>query len=666
NTPTNTPVPPTSTPTNTPVPPTNTPTFTPVPPTSTPTNTPLPTATPTPGLGWWDCSYLYRDPITVTAGSAAVPSGYSVSLSFNHAALVTGGKSLASGNDIRVLYWNGLSWVELDRFLDPGSAWNSASTTIWLQTQAAIGATSSDSDYYIYYGNSGAGAPPANPSSIFFFYDGFESGDFIAWDVTSTGPGDSLTVVTTTVHTGTYAAEADTNVPDDNYARVENNFTGQQAFHATVWLYLPDGVPAGEYVTVIEFYTGGWTSKVASLTIWEDERPYISNFNPSPAEYYFSDTALTTGQWHRLELKIVVSDTTGRAELWQDGVKKVDEYNRDFGTGNIDHTLEAIFWKAAGTLPETLYIDNSFDRVWVDPEPTTGLGLEQNSTCPPTATPTPTNTPVPPTSTPTPTATGAPAAGKMYWTDAGADVIQRADLDGSNVETLVNTGLLYPYGIALDTAAGKMYWVDQSTDMIKRANLDGSNIENLITSGLTSTEFIALDVAAGKMYWTDSGTDMIQRANLDGTNIENLITIGLSLPEGIELDVASGKMYWADALDATIERANLDGSGAEILVTGVTQANGIALDLVAGKIYWVQDSGNLIQRANLDGTTVENITPAGTDNPKSIALDVAAGKMYWTESGIAGERIRRANLNGTGTEVLVTGLVNVRGIALDP
>ena len=46
---------------------------------------------------------------------------------------------------------------------------------------------------------------------------------------------------------------------------------------------------------------------------------------------------------------------------------------------------------------------------------------------------------------------------KMYWTDTIADRIQRANLDGSRVETLV-TGVDAPKGIALDLGRGKMYW----------------------------------------------------------------------------------------------------------------------------------------------------------------------------------------------------------------
>ncbi|MCY3868972.1 MAG: hypothetical protein OXG87_05395 [Gemmatimonadetes bacterium] len=79
---------------------------------------------------------------------------------------------------------------------------------------------------------------------------------------------------------------------------------------------------------------------------------------------------------------------------------------------------------------------------------------------------------------------------KIYWTDSGTggdnplqdDKIQRANLDGSNVETLLtyDNALRIPRGIALDVAAGKMYWTDSVTDSIRRANFDGSDIELII------------------------------------------------------------------------------------------------------------------------------------------------------------------------------------------
>ena len=259
---------------------------------------------------------------------------------------------------------------------------------------------------------------------------------------------------------------------------------------------------------------------------------------------------------------------------------------------------------------------------------------------------------------------------KMYWTDVGTHKIQRANLDGSNIEDLVTTGLIYPQGIALDLSKGKMYWTDGGTDKIQRANLDGSNIENLIATGLTSSptgpEGIALDVAGGKIYWTDFSTGKIQRANLNGSNIEDLIT-GLRYPQSIALDIAGGKMYWAHDSPDKIQRANLDGSDIEDLITtGLEGPQGIALDLSKGKMYWTDEGTHKIQRANLDGSNIEDLITAttGLSGPRSITLDLTEGKMYWADR--SRRKIQRANLDGSNIEDLVTaGLRHPDAIALD-
>ena len=260
---------------------------------------------------------------------------------------------------------------------------------------------------------------------------------------------------------------------------------------------------------------------------------------------------------------------------------------------------------------------------------------------------------------------------KMYWTDVGTHKIQRADLDGSNIEDLITTELIYPEGIALDLTGKKMYWTDGGTDKIQRANLDGSNIEDLIPTGLTSSptgpEGIALDVPGGKIYWTDFSTGKIQRANLDGSNIEDLITTRLKHPQGIALDLTAGKIYWAHDSPDKIQRANLDGSNIEDLITtGLEGPQGIALDLSKGKIYWADEGTHKIQRANLDGSNIEDLitSTTGLGGPRSITLDLTKGKIYWADR--IRRKIQRANLDGSNIEDLVTtGLRHPDSIALD-
>ena len=254
---------------------------------------------------------------------------------------------------------------------------------------------------------------------------------------------------------------------------------------------------------------------------------------------------------------------------------------------------------------------------------------------------------------------------ELYWTDLSEDKIQRADLDGSNVEDLVTSGLDAPVGLALDVSAGKMYWTEWERNKIRRANLDGSGIEDLITSGSVPV-WLALDVAGGKLYWTDWGTDRIQRANLDGSNVEDLVTTGLNSPAGLVLDVPGGKMYWTDSSEDKIQRADLDGSNVEDLITsGFGSPSGLALDVASGKMYWTDRETGEIRRADLDGSNIEDVITRGLDKPYEVDLDLAAGKMYWTD--LDTDKIQRANLDGSNVEDLVTradGLEDPSGLAL--
>ena len=138
-----------------------------------------------------------------------------------------------------------------------------------------------------------------------------------------------------------------------------------------------------------------------------------------------------------------------------------------------------------------------------------------------------------------------PSTGTMYWTDYIEKLIERADLDGSNLETVVGTGLVWPQGLALDIAGGFIYWTDitqwfivgPGPGMIMRAELDGSNPVTLVSGDLDDPQGIALDISGGHMYWTDGATAKIQRANLDGTSVVDLVDTGLTRPWAIALDL---------------------------------------------------------------------------------------------------------------------------------
>src|SRR5215467_629903 len=77
-------------------------------------------------------------------------------------------------------------------------------------------------------------------------------------------------------------------------------------------------------------------------------------------------------------------------------------------------------------------------------------------------------------------------AGHIYWTNMGnpkADdgSIERADLDGSNIKHIVPPGGTHtPKQLQFDAKNRKLYWCDREGMRVMRANLDGSNLETLV------------------------------------------------------------------------------------------------------------------------------------------------------------------------------------------
>ena len=186
--------------------------------------------------------------------------------------------------------------------------------------------------------------------------------------------------------------------------------------------------------------------------------------------------------------------------------------------------------------------------------------------------------------------------GKIYWAEHGGarddGKIKCADLNGSNIKTLVS-GLGGIPDIALDVEGGKMYWIE-NYDSLKRANLDGTDIETIVSEGAATfwIEDIALDVTDGKIYWADIGNNgasdgSIKRANLDGTNIKTIIPriYGLQAIALIfsEAHLSGTRIYWP-SFSGGLHRSALNGSNVETLLTEDSGTESIAIDLAAGKI----------------------------------------------------------------------------------
>ena len=128
--------------------------------------------------------------------------------------------------------------------------------------------------------------------------------------------------------------------------------------------------------------------------------------------------------------------------------------------------------------------------------------------------------------------------------------ISRVDVDGTNMIDLVtNLGLdaVSPSGVAVSDK--HIYWSmatnDDRAGTIQRADLNGNNVETLVTD-LNDPTSIVLDLVNDYMYWTDTRTLKIQRARLDGGTVEDVVSEDPGRKQDLALDIDNNKLYWTN------------------------------------------------------------------------------------------------------------------------
>jgi hypothetical protein len=230
-------------------------------------------------------------------------------------------------------------------------------------------------------------------------------------------------------------------------------------------------------------------------------------------------------------------------------------------------------------------------------------------------------------------------AGHIYWTNMGNPSkndgsIERADLDGQNRKTIIPEGGTFtPKQLQLEKKGGKLYWCDREGMRVMRSNLNGSQIETLIDAsqgdarpGHDQTKWcvgVTVDHDRGQIYWTQKGPDnaglgRLFRANVEipngetaanRTDIEVLFE-GLPEPIDLELDLKNRLIYWTDRGDAprgnTVNRASMDADfkkrpTPEILLTHLMEGIGIAIDFKGDRMFLTDLAGS-VYSAKLDGS----------------------------------------------------------------
>ena len=325
---------------------------------------------------WWNANYSYRRQITIVNNMAStLDVEYSVCVTIDTASLISAGKMLPSGNDLRVVYWDG-TWTELDRDV---VYMNTNSTQIWFATQAVIGPSTNDDNYYIYYGNSRATNLSANKSNVYRWFDDFNRTDNP--DITTetsysvkTGGGNwsiennQLKNIGASGDPNKLIIAALGNVSNDIDMLVKINvtsFAGGDLSRMGLSCCMDTDLSRGSG------YCGLLHGDTSSLDFLNDLRSW-----GTMGTYSWS---LST--WYYMRFRVIdPASKLGKVKVWQVGTTEPDTWTVDgnFGGGTARSYGEVGFGGSRTT--DTTYFDDILIRYITDPEPSTSLGLEEQNT----------------------------------------------------------------------------------------------------------------------------------------------------------------------------------------------------------------------------------------------------------------------------------------------
>src|SRR6266852_8727748 len=238
-------------------------------------------------------------------------------------------------------------------------------------------------------------------------------------------------------------------------------------------------------------------------------------------------------------------------------------------------------------------------------------------------------------------------AGHIYWTNMGVPSqndgsIERADLDGQIRVTIIGEGKTFtPKQLHFEKTSRKLYWCDREGMRVMRANLDGSNIETLVDTskgdprpGTDQTKWcvgITVDPDRGQIYWGQKGPDDAGKGRIFRTKIDipkgetaanrtdiELLFDGLPEPIDLELDLKNRLLYWTDRGDPprgnTVNRAPMDADSStrpapKILYQHLMEGIGIAIDFKGDRMFFTDLAGS-VYSARLDGSEKRTLLAA--------------------------------------------------------
>ncbi|MCQ9163351.1 polysaccharide lyase [Arthrobacter sp. STN4] len=295
-------------------------------------------------------------------------------------------------------------------------------------------------------------SPTAQPTNTFpgttVVADNFESGNLNNWAV-NTGGGGTAAVVSNAWVTGACSARIQSTTSSGSIATLTKAIpAGLGEVYADGYFDVQTPAQAGSANSYLGFYMG--TTPVASVyRNANDGMLWLDTLNSAGTVVHtkITSTAVTTGRWHRIQLRLLPNGTSSYIGVWLDGT---DIYHTGILNGRNGNITSVTVGNPVVSQQGVLYLDNLIIKAQAEPAPT----------CQP-VTAAPTNT-FPGT---TVVADNFESGNLNNWTvnaggDGTASVVSGGSVTGACAAYLhetTNTGSLATMTKAIPTGLGEVY-----------------------------------------------------------------------------------------------------------------------------------------------------------------------------------------------------------------
>ena len=138
---------------------------------------------------------------------------------------------------------------------------------------------------------------------------------------------------------------------------------------------------------------------------------------------------------------------------------------------------------------------------------------------------------------------------RIYWADSQINEIKRVALSGVPIETLIDTAIEAPNGVAVDWLTRNIFYSSHgaansnNNNHIAVCNLNGEYVSRIVTA-VSHVKSLAVDPPRGRLFWSDvGGSDaVIYASRMDGSQRSALVTkldyADLDSPASLSYDVA--------------------------------------------------------------------------------------------------------------------------------